>query len=78
MKILFFNNRKEFHEFLLNNFSDTEGFFIKFGKRKTWDKLTPDEALEEVLVFGWIDGLIKSLAEKFYLKYFSPRRSRSI
>jgi uncharacterized protein YdeI (YjbR/CyaY-like superfamily) len=78
MKILFFNNRKEFHEFLLNNFSDTEGFFIRFDKRKTRDKLTPDEALEEALIFGWIDGLIKSLDEEFYLKYFSPRRQRSI
>lgn len=78
MKILFFNNRKEFHDFLSKNFSDTEGFFVKFDKRKTKDKLTPDEALHEALIFGWIDGLIKSLDDDFYLKYFSPRRPRSI
>ncbi len=45
MRILFFNNRQEFHEFLSKNFYDTKGFFIKFDKRKTKDKLTPDEAL---------------------------------
>jgi uncharacterized protein YdeI (YjbR/CyaY-like superfamily) len=39
--------------------------------------LSPEEALEEALCFGWIDGLIKKVDETQYVKFFSPRRSKS-
>jgi len=48
--------------------------FDKSGSGKT---VTPDEALEEALCFGWIDGQIKSLDDASYLKRFTPRRKGS-
>ena len=36
-----------------------------------------DEALEEALCFGWIDGQMKSMNETSYRKYFSLRRDNS-
>ena len=78
MKIIHFTCRDEFHNFLEENYQSEEGMFIKFGKRDTPNKLKPDEALEEALSYGWIDGLIKRLDEDFYLKYFSKRRPKSI
>ncbi|MEV0390422.1 hypothetical protein [Nonomuraea sp. NPDC050643] len=39
--------------------------------------LTYEQALEEALCQGWIDGLARSRDEGTYLQRFSPRRPRS-
>ena len=78
MKIEYFKNLKEFQNFLAKNYQSDEGIWIKLDKRKTADKLTPNQALEEALCYGWIDGQIKSLNDDFYLKYFCKRRPKSI
>ncbi len=48
-----------------------------FGKQGGSKTLKATEALEEALCFGWIDGLMKSLDESFYVKYFAARRPNS-
>jgi uncharacterized protein YdeI (YjbR/CyaY-like superfamily) len=40
--------------------------------------ITYQEALDEALCFGWIDGVRKRLDEERYTIRFSPRRRRSI
>ena len=39
--------------------------------------LTYDEALEEAICFGWIDGQIRRRDERTYFQRFTPRRARS-
>src|SRR5256885_7625352 len=39
--------------------------------------LTYDQALEEAICFGWIDGQVRRRDERTYLQRFTPRRSRS-
>jgi uncharacterized protein YdeI (YjbR/CyaY-like superfamily) len=39
--------------------------------------LTYDEALDEALCHGWIDGQVRRLDEQSYRQRFTPRRSRS-
>ncbi len=39
--------------------------------------LTYDEALEEALCHGWIDGQLRRLDEQTYRQRFTPRRARS-
>lgn len=39
--------------------------------------LTYDEALEEALCFGWIDGQVRRRDEQTYMQRFTPRRARS-
>jgi uncharacterized protein YdeI (YjbR/CyaY-like superfamily) len=39
--------------------------------------LTYDQALEEALCHGWIDGHIRRLDERTYRQRFTPRRARS-
>jgi uncharacterized protein YdeI (YjbR/CyaY-like superfamily) len=39
--------------------------------------LTGDQALDEALWFGWIDGQARSRDETSYLQRFTPRRPRS-
>jgi uncharacterized protein YdeI (YjbR/CyaY-like superfamily) len=39
--------------------------------------LTYDQALEEALCYGWIDGQVGRLDERTYRQRFTPRRARS-
>ena len=39
--------------------------------------LTYDQALEEAICFGWIDGQVRRRDEGTYLQRFVPRRARS-
>jgi uncharacterized protein YdeI (YjbR/CyaY-like superfamily) len=78
MKIIFFNNVKEFNNFLDKNHDTSPGIWIKFDKCNTQDKLPPDQALQVALNYGWIDGQIKHLDDDFYLKYFTKRLPKSI
>jgi uncharacterized protein YdeI (YjbR/CyaY-like superfamily) len=40
--------------------------------------ITPKEAIDVVLCWGWIDGTRKGLDHKSYLQRYSPRSKRSI
>ncbi len=48
------------------------------GKDAKVKTLTANEALEEALCFGWIDGQLRSLGAEKYLKRFTPRRQASV
>jgi uncharacterized protein YdeI (YjbR/CyaY-like superfamily) len=76
-KQLLFANKEDFRQWLFKNHDINKGFWMVFGKGGKLKTLTPDEALEEALCFGWIDGLIKSVDESKYIKKFSPRRKGS-
>ena len=75
---LLFKNRIEFRKYLELNHFNEEGQWLIFGKVGGPKTLTPDEALEEALCFGWIDGQIKKIDEFSYIKYFAKRRKKSI
>ena len=54
------------------------GIWIKFDKEKTDIILTAEEALDAALCYGWIDGKIKRIDDKYYMKYFAMRHPKSI
>jgi uncharacterized protein YdeI (YjbR/CyaY-like superfamily) len=74
---LVFKEREIFREWLKKNHDRPKGLWLVFGKNKLIETLTPEEALDEALCFGWIDGIIKFVDEKRYVKFFSPRREKS-
>jgi uncharacterized protein YdeI (YjbR/CyaY-like superfamily) len=74
---LLFADREEFRQWLFKNHDTNQGFWMVLGKSGKIKTIKPDEALEEALCFGWIDGLIKSIDDTKYLKKFSPRRKGS-
>ena len=76
-KEFIFETREDFRTWLENYGTTKEGIWIIFGKTKQIKTLSAEEALEEALCFGWIDGLINSIDEHKYKKYFSKRRKRS-
>ncbi len=77
----------------IREFADAEAFYRWLGKNhdsadEVWIKIhktgsglasiTPKEAIDVVLCWGWIDGIRKGLDEKSFLQRYSPRGGRSI
>ena len=75
---LMFEDRAAFRKWLDQNHQKCPGIWLVFSKDAEIKALTANEALEEALCFGWIDGQLKSLGAKEYLKRFTPRRKRSV
>ena len=76
-RVLEFSNRAEFHEWLNEHCTSSDGVWLLFGKKGGPTTITANEALEEALCFGWIDGQMQSLDETKYKKYFARRTKNS-
>lgn len=75
---LLFSTRDEFRTWLKENAETSEGVWLVFGKTKKVATLSANDALEEALCFGWIDGQMQSCGDTKYRKYFSKRRINSV
>ena len=69
-KIIKFENRKEFRNWLCDNCQSSDGVWLLLGKPGGPNTIKAHEALEEALCFGWIDGQMQSIDDKTYKKYF--------
>jgi uncharacterized protein YdeI (YjbR/CyaY-like superfamily) len=58
---------------------DPDGVWLVLAKKGTSEptRLTYDQALEEALCFGWIDGQVRRRDEGTYRQRFTHRRARS-
>ena len=74
---LIFASRSEFRNWLHENCLTSGGVWLLFGKSGGPKTIKANEALEEALCFGWIDGQMKSIDHLTYIKYFSIRRKNS-
>ncbi len=61
----------------MNNHNVSKGIWLVLGKAGKLKTVKADEALEEALCFGWIDGQLSSIDDAKYLKKFTPRRKGS-
>ena len=75
--IMEFSSREEFRKWLYDNCLSSAGIWLLFGKAGGPKTIKAEEALEEALCFGWIDGQMEKIDEKTYKKYFSVRREKS-
>ena len=74
---LIFASRADFREWLQGNAANGAGVWLVFSKTKDFLTVSANDALEEALCFGWIDGQMRSIDETRYIKYFAPRRKKS-
>lgn len=75
--IMKFEDRGGFRKWLGDNCLSEDGVWLLFGKAGGPKTLKAEEALEEALCFGWIDGQMQKIDDKTYKKYFSMRRENS-
>lgn len=78
MEPIMFINQSELHQWLLIHHMNHPGIWIQFDKTKSESTLTAEEALDEALCFGWIDGQIRKIDDTYYVKYFAKRTHKSI
>ena len=67
-----------FRAWLLKHHAKAPGIWLRFFKKASGKKtISYDEALDQALCFGWIDGQVQRCDEDSYLQRFTPRRPRS-
>ena len=76
-ELLEFSDRAAFRQWLAEHCKTSGGVWLLFGKPGGSKTVKPDEALEEALCFGWIDGQMQRIDEFSYKKYFSERCKNS-
>lgn len=74
-----FNTQEEWRVWLSANHEQQQGLWLKHAKKASGKQsVSYQEALEEALCYGWIDGQKQAFDGDYYLQKFTPRRPRSI
>lgn len=74
-----FASAQEFESFLEQNHTTLPGIHLKLAKKSSGiESIASSEAVELALCFGWIDGRVNRVDDKFWLVRFTPRRAKSI
>jgi uncharacterized protein YdeI (YjbR/CyaY-like superfamily) len=74
-----FADEQSFYDWLAQHHDKEEEVWIKIHKVGSGlPSITPKQAIDVVLCWGWIDGLRKGLDETSYLQRYTRRRSKSV
>lgn len=78
LETLPFASASDWRAWLEANHDASPGLWLLIAKKGTGiDTVTHDEAVEEALCFGWIDGQRARHDEIYFLQRFTPRTKRS-
>ena len=78
-RIRTFRSQAAFEAWLRLNHAREPEVWIKIYKKDSGvPSITPAQALDVALCWGWIDGLRKGFDERAFLQRYSPRRANSI
>ena len=78
MNTLYLKSRSEWRDWLSQNgAAEKEIWLIYYKKHSGKPRVAYEDAVEEALCFGWIDGTIKRLDEDRYAQKFTPRKPKS-
>jgi len=68
--------RKTWRAWLERNHARKKEIWLVYTTKKSGQaRISYSDAVEEALCFGWIDGVMKSIDENYFVQRFSPRRS---
>ncbi|MBL7167088.1 YdeI/OmpD-associated family protein [Candidatus Bathyarchaeota archaeon] len=74
-----FRTRSEWRSWLEENHTREKGIWLTLYKKGSkLEGLRYDEAVEEAICFGWIDGKMQSVDDDKFRQWFSPRRGNSV
>ena len=77
--ILHIITRKEWRSWLEKYNNKRKEVWLVYYKKHTGKPRIPyDDAVEEALCYGWIDGKVKRIDDEKYMQIFTPRRAKSI
>lgn len=71
-------DRAAWRAWLLANHESSPGIWLVLYKKASGKaRLSYDDAVEEALCFGWIDGVVNKLDDERRIQLFTPRRPKS-
>jgi uncharacterized protein YdeI (YjbR/CyaY-like superfamily) len=74
-----FKNARAFAQWLRRNHARSPGVWVKIAKASSGiASITYPEAVEEALCWGWIDGQMRRIDDRWYVQKFTPRSKRSV
>lgn len=74
-----FGHREEWRSWLAENFDKQKYAWLLLCKKGVdMKRMSLEEAVEEAICFGWIDGKLRRVDEKRFILRFSPRKLKSI
>jgi uncharacterized protein YdeI (YjbR/CyaY-like superfamily) len=75
----FFKDREEWRTWLEKNHHKESPVWLVFFKKESGKKgITLEEAVEEAICFGWIDGKLKRVDDERFILRFSRRKANSV
>jgi uncharacterized protein YdeI (YjbR/CyaY-like superfamily) len=75
---LFFKTRAKWRTWLQKHHLETPRVWLIYYKKNSGKaSISYNDAVEEALCFGWIDGQVKKIDELSFMQRFTPRRPRS-
>jgi uncharacterized protein YdeI (YjbR/CyaY-like superfamily) len=79
LEVLLVADAAAWHDWLAENHAMPGGIWLVLAKKGTTSptSISYDQALEQALRFGWIDGQVKRRDEATFQQRFTPRRARS-
>ncbi len=78
VRFMTFATPKHLGEWLKDNHASERELWIKIFKKNTGiESVTWNDVVVEVLCWGWIDGVKKSIDDQAYLQRITPRTARS-
>lgn len=78
MQPLLFEDRERWRRWLDDNHSTAqEAWITQFKKASGRTSVDYEEAVEEALCYGWIDGMVRRVDADRYAIRFTPRRPKS-
>jgi uncharacterized protein YdeI (YjbR/CyaY-like superfamily) len=78
-KVHEFEDERAFEAWLRKNWNKEQELWIKIHKvRSGLRSITPEQAIDVCLCWGWIDGIRKGYDEKSFLQRYTPRTRKSI
>jgi uncharacterized protein YdeI (YjbR/CyaY-like superfamily) len=78
MNSQYFTSPIKFHQWLKKHHATSTELLVGFYKKSSGrPSITYQEALDEALCFGWIDGIRKTVDEERYTIRFTPRKPTS-
>ena len=77
-KTFYCKDRREWRKWLSENFETADEIWFVFPNKASGEEgVSYNDAVEEALCFGWIDGRAGTLDENHQLRRFTPRRKGS-
>ncbi|MGH7026914.1 YdeI/OmpD-associated family protein [Brevundimonas sp.] len=78
LAMLAFSSAEVLRAWLETHHATSPGIWIKFAKPAAGaPSVSKSEAIDVALCFGWIDGQLAPLDDKWWLTRFTPRKARS-